>query len=335
MSTPPATRTALSQEILARAYTYSAGQQQAQAEMVAAAILVWASIDMKNPVGSWVAGIGRRIYVLLSLLQELAANDAYRYVRDVQVLQGLDPGGPRPNPRNFAGIASDGRDLESLLVGAVVRLRAAQDQGKSDGEARRAGEMWLRMILATQASDQARAAESVSIAASEPTRDGRKTTVGWIRLLTPPSCGRCVVLAGKFYRWNAGFQRHPMCDCRHLPVTVAAAEGLLTDPYVYFNALSREDQDRLFGKGPAQAIRDGADINQVVNASRKGSMFTADGGRRYTREGTTRRGLAGKRAGKVLRPTPYQIYRDADGDRAKALAALYRFGYLLSPPTDS
>lgn len=329
MSVQPAER-AQAQDLLARAGAYSAGQQQAQTAMIAAAVAAYLAIDMRNPVGSWVAGIGQRIFVYLSMVQQFAAEDAWRYVQDMLVLQDLDPAGsPRINPRTFAGIASDGRDLESLLAGTVVRLRAAQDEGKSLAEARRAGEMWLRMILATQASDQARAAESVSIASAAPTRDGKKVAVGWVRMLTPPSCGRCVVLAGKFYRWNAGFQRHPMCDCRHIPVTVAGAAPLLTDPMVYFDALSTDEQDQLFGKGPAQAIRDGADINQVVNASRKGSMFTADGGRRFTREGMTRRGLAGQRAGRVLRPTPLQIYRDANGNREEALAALKRFGYLL------
>src|SRR5690606_23965723 len=33
----------------------------------------------------------------------------------------------------------------------------------------------------------------------------------YVRMLTPPSCSRCTVLAGRWYRKNAGFARHPGC----------------------------------------------------------------------------------------------------------------------------
>ena len=35
-----------------------------------------------------------------------------------------------------------------------------------------------------------------------------------------------------------------------------------------FNGMSEEEQDKVFGHADAQAIRDGADIYQVVNAHR-------------------------------------------------------------------
>jgi hypothetical protein len=319
--------TASAQQTLATAYAYSAQQQQAQAELVATALAVWATLDMKNAVESWVAGVGQKIYVLLSILQQLMANDANAYVRRVLAGQGVPYTGPMINPGNFSGIASDGRDLESLLAGAVVQVRKVQHEGLSDEEAARRGANWLRMTLMTQTSDQARAAESVSLTVANP-----EVTVGWVRMLTPPSCGRCAVLAGRFYKWSDGFERHPMCDCRHIPCTVAGSDDLTTDPMVYFNSLSTQQQDDLFGKAQAQAIRDGADISQVVNASaRPGAMFTADNGRRYTREGATKRGLFGQTGpkGRVLRPTPLQIYRDAKGDKDVAIEMLRRFRYVL------
>lgn len=45
----------------------------------------------------------------------------------------------------------------------------------------------------------------------------------------------------------------------------------MTDPKEIFESLSKEEQDRAFGKAGAQAIRDGADMNAVVNARRKTS----------------------------------------------------------------
>lgn len=41
-----------------------------------------------------------------------------------------------------------------------------------------------------------------------------------------------------------------------------------TGPGDYFESLDRAEQDKIFTKAGAQAIRDRADINQVVNARR-------------------------------------------------------------------
>jgi hypothetical protein len=320
------------QLMLATAAEYQAQQEKARAEMVAAVMVAWAGLNIKNPIPSWNSGIGERIYVLLSILMELVARDSNSYIRRSLANQGILYLGPDIDPLKFAGIASDGRDLESLLAGAVIKVRESQRQGHSDEVARDHGRNFLELVLNTQVRDAARAAESVSItvADGESTTTGKPVVIGWVRMLTPPSCGRCAVLAGKFYRWNSGFERHPNCDCRHIPTTLAGANEVLTNPYVYFNSLSEAEQDYYFGKAQAQAIRDGGDINQVVNASRtKGSMFTADDGRRYTREGTTKRGFARGVSGRVLRPTVWQIYRDANGNQEAAKALLLKFGYAL------
>lgn len=159
-----------------------------------------------------------------------------------------------------------------------------------------------------------------------------RSPIGWIRMLSPPSCGRCAVLAGRWYGWNEGFQRHPNCDCRHIPAIENDAESLVTDPRLYFDSLSRAEQDELFGTAAADAIRNGADIAQVINAqNRQGGSYTVDG-RQYTREGTTRRGYyGGTEAGqnRRRRPTPVQIYRDARGDRQRAVSLLTEFGYIV------
>lgn len=321
-----------SQLLLATAADYQAEQEKATAEMVAAVMVVWASLNMKKVIPSWQSGIGERIYVLLSILMELVARDSNSYIRRNLANQGILYLGPDIDPLKFAGIASDGRDLERLLAGAIIKVRESQRQGFTDDEANEHGRLFLDLVLKTQVRDAARASESVSIAIADgaSTTTGKPVAIGWVRMLTPPSCGRCAVLAGKFYRWNSGFERHPLCDCRHIPTTLAGANQILTDPDVYFNSLSPTEQDYYFGKAQAQAIRDGADISQVVNAGRtKGSMFTADDGRRYTSEGTTKRGFARGVAGRVLRPTVWQIYRDAAGDQEVAKALLLKFGYAL------
>jgi hypothetical protein len=134
-------------------------------------------------------------------------------------------------------------------------------------------------------------------------------------MLSPPSCSRCVILAGRFYAVNAGFARHPRCDCVHIPV----AESLhseVTSPRAYFDNLDPAEQDKTFTRAGAQAIRDGADPAQVVNARR--GMQTAADGRLYTTEA----------AGRRPRLMPEQIYADA-ANREDAIRLLKRFGYLL------
>src|SRR5690606_25895161 len=116
--------------------------------------------------------------------------------------------------------------------------------------------------------DVARQSEAVAIAA-------RPAVTGYVRMVNPPSCSRCAVLAGRFYRWNDGFQRHPRCDCRHVPTTEANAGDIVTAPRDYFDSLDAAEQDRIFTQAGAEAIRLGADPAQVVNA-RRGMAYAQD-----------------------------------------------------------
>lgn len=155
-------------------------------------------------------------------------------------------------------------------------------------------------LIGSIVQDAGRAAESVSVATRE--------RVGWVRHLTLPSCERCAVLAGKFYRWSDGFKRHPGCDCTMVPV----AEN--DDSMVYDLAeLAAQGQITGLSKADLRAINDGADFNQVANAHR-------------ARAGLLEAGHALARGG---RPTPAGIYRMAGDDRAKALELLRRYRFIL------
>lgn len=211
----------------------------------------------------------------------------------------------------LAGVASDGRDLLSLLElsnRAALRQVAA---GRSVAQALATGRQWLDMTVGTQVADAGRVADGIAVTTTP--------TVEWVRMLNPPSCSRCVLLAGKVYKWNQGFERHPRCDCRHIPVTEATADDVRTDPKRYFDSLTAKEQNRVFTNAGAQAIRDGADISQVVNARR--GMFTASG-RKLTHSAVRLYGSRG------VRLMPEQIYRDARGNREEAIRLLYRFGYI-------
>lgn len=233
------------------------------------------------------------------------------------------------DPQAFGGHASDGRSLEGLLLSPMVQTKTAltrrptyTDDDLFDGmtsalpmaQALARGQSSLDTILRTTIADAARQAAGVDTTS--------RRGVGYIRMLNPPSCIRCAVLAGRFYRWNAGFQRHPRCDCVHVQsragsTAAAKSEGLIEDPMDYFNSLSASEQDKLFGVANSKAIRDGADMSRVSNAYRGKSGLT-------TTEGTTRRGFASNTRGQRL--TPEGIYKTA-GSREEALRLLEQHGY--------
>lgn len=220
------------------------------------------------------------------------------------------------DPSGFSGHASDGRSLEGLLYGAVPHVKSLISRGYDTRTAQRGGGSFLELAVKTQVADAGRAAAGVDIAA--------RPSTGYVRMLNPPSCARCSLLAGKFYRWNTGFQRHPGCDCVHVASTKGAveggeSEGLVHDPYEYFESLSEAQQDKIYTRAGAQAIRDGSDISQVVN-SRRGMKP----GGLLTTEGTTRRGNFGQ----SRRLTPEGIYSQ-NLPRDETLRQLERNGYIL------
>nr|DAV52233.1 MAG TPA: minor capsid protein [Caudoviricetes sp.] len=224
------------------------------------------------------------------------------------------------DPGAFAGLAADGRDLEKLLNIPARTTRRLIGQGMDAAQALEAGERQLTMMVLTEIADAGRGAAGVQIAA--------RPRVGYVRMLEPPSCSRCVILAGRFYRWNQGFLRHPRCDCKHVPTMVtdqaeAFARGLIDDPYEAFTRMSEAEQNRVFTNAGAQAIRDGADMYQVVNA-RRGMKYRGA----FTSEGTSKHGWAGQilRRGQK-RMTPETIYR-LNPNREQAVEALRAQGYI-------
>jgi hypothetical protein len=135
----------------------------------------------------------------------------------------------------------------------------------------------------------------------------RRAVTGYTRFLSPPSCSRCAILAGRVYRYSTGFQRHPRCDCTMTPTNHSVGPSLTTDPLEAYRA----GQVRGLSKGDQAAIDHGADMGQVVNVRRKQAGLI---------EGSSVMVRAG-------RPTPQFINRVAS-DRGDALNMLARYGYI-------
>ena len=274
---------------------------------------LWRFVDPAKPQGSWATASTRAVGIMSAAQQE-AARGADEYVVAALAHQGetADLAGALV-PSALAGIAADGRDLSGLLSYPAFEVSAFIDQGMDHGQALAIGERHLDRIVATEVSDAARVATGVAVASDRKTK-------GYIRMLTPPSCSRCVLLAGRFYKWNAGFERHPQCDCVHIPAAEDVAGDVRTDPKAYFDSLSEEEQNATFTKAGAEAVRDGSDLSRTVNARR--GVYTA-GGKKYTTEATTRR-----ETGRRARLMPEQIYLEADGDRDEAIRLLKLHGYI-------
>lgn len=258
------------------------------------------------------------------------------------------------SPVSMVGTAGNGLPTDSMAYGAVTRSRTAIAAGATVDEALAQGGRWLNMAASTLLSDTARTMEQM---ASHARRVG-----GYVRMLEPPSCGRCAVMAGKWFRTNAGFQRHPRCDCRHIPASESVAGDLTVDPKAYLSSMSDDELIEALGsRANAAAFRDGADPGRIVNAYRGGnSLRTAqvyDRRVKYTVTGRTSRsqafqslsslGTHQELAGTAVRVTrtgpemrvitrtvataprlmPESIYRIA-ADRREAVALLRQYGWI-------
>lgn len=317
-----------------------ARREQARQDRIAARAgrgtdALWRRVDPDNIASSWASLLPSALSVLAAA-QLAAALGAVEYLDDL--LGAAAPAVALLDPQGFAGVASDGRDLGTLLTQPAITTLGRLRRGDTLVRALAAGRWHLSTLTRTQVFDAGRAAEQVGVAARPRVR-------AYTRVVSSGACGRCVVLAGREYSWSEGFARHPRCNCRTVPLNPDDDRPVGTDPREVFDAMSKEQQDRSFGVHNAEAIREGADIGQVVNA-RRGMQSPGDrrAGRRYTTEGTTRRGLAGQRLGSFARApgqryatsgrprlTPEAIMRDAR-DRDHALELLYENGYLMDPP---
>ena len=229
------------------------------------------------------------------------------------------------DPRLFAGVSSAGFPISEPLVATIdakvpAPIEALPAAWWEDADLFMAD---LTRVIEGQIRDAARSAAQAELVA-------RPDWQNYVRLLTPPSCKRCVILAGRIYRDLEGFSRHPpTCDCIHVPVQdweEAHDKGLVSSPMEAFE----KGQIRDLTEAERKAIEDGADIGQVINSS--SGIYTADlFGRRVkgTTYGTTKR-AAWRRANpsRLVRLRPESIYRYADGDREIVLRLLRLYGYL-------
>lgn len=173
-----------------------------QRETLADAAGIWRRLGSDFDAG-WARIVGPLTGVVEAAQRE-AASQAAAYVPSVMDELGRPPRVEgRVNPAAFVGVAGSGVPLDDVLGISVIRAKQAVGSGATVHQARHDAGVWLRGTISTVLSDTGRAAERVGMAS------GRVSS--YARMLVPPSCSRCVVLAGRLYRSRDAFERHPQC----------------------------------------------------------------------------------------------------------------------------
>jgi hypothetical protein len=176
-------------------------QQRITLATVAGARRAWAGMGADFTAG-W-RTVGPRLVLLVTAAQLASArNSADALPAMVNELDLADETAGDVRPEALAGVASDGRDLDSMLYGSVTTAKEAAGSGASTQQALERGRSALDMYVETLLADAARSAAAVSLAA-------HTGVTGYVRVASPPCCARCGLLSGRWYRWSAGFARHP------------------------------------------------------------------------------------------------------------------------------
>lgn len=321
----------------------SAKSYRTQQRLTGAAVLAgrraWAGVDPEFISESWHEQAAP-LAVVLTRLQSEAALDGARSVPAALADQGVEV---EPEyavrPRSVGGFAGAGYDPVTVFETAPIVAKARIGAGVEPAAALVAGGKALSGILQTAMADAGRQGQMLAIHS--------RPRVGYVRMLNPPSCSRCAILAGKASK-REPFRRHPRCDCRAIPGLDGWEQDLTMNTGEYFESLTGEDQDRIFTKAGAQAIRDGADINQVVNARRGMKPMQTPGGRALvTNESMTRRGFGSRSmrasgladefttrdGSRYWRPStprlmPETIYQMAGDNTGEAKRLLKAYGYI-------
>lgn len=262
-------------EIAQAYYTLQAQAGSTAVEQVVALVL---GIDLADFDAGWLA-VREQVLRLLIAQQLRAAVTSDAFFTALLALFGMQPA-PLATvpPAAFAGWTSAGLPLSVVIDTTPVVAKIAVAAGATPANALAVAGARLSRIAASEVQDAGRGMLEAR-GRLEP-----KAHAGYVRRVSTPACGRCLLLAGRVYRWSTGFARHPGCDCQMIPALVAHPDT--PDPRELFHRMTDAEQEKAVGKAAARAIRDGADPSSVVNAGRGMSRP----GELYTSEATTKRG---------------------------------------------
>lgn len=307
---------------------------------------LWRSVESANIDQGW-DRIAPELERTIVAGQFRAASSAQRYTAAVAEAQGVAVASGAVAVGAFTGATLEGRQIAPELYSAATTTKRLIGAGAGVGAAFQAGTAVMTILAATMVRDAGNMADKVSALP-------RAKTVQYARMLSPGACSRCAILAG-VGNFTKHFERHPECKCTTVPVYGGDLSNLPDDLHLsageYFNSLSPAEQDRVFTKAGADAIRMGASEISVVNARRgmfrvqqPGSLvaratprtLTGPDGKPFqayvTTENRKRYGspyrVDDSRRTSQVRLMPETIINLAGGDQQKAVELLRQYGYL-------
>lgn len=227
--------------------------------LTARVLRLWGRVPIDDLDAGWDLVAPEMVAAVSAVAVQNAASSG-RMVNTVARADGMR-GGDLIVPNAFTGVDGSGRSTAGLLHGAVTTTKEQIGSGVAARTAFLAGSAYLAAMTKTVVADLARSASAVSSAGHSYTR--------YVRVVNPGACARCAILAGSD-RFSKPFERHPSCRCTSVPVRDGDSipDGLHASPEEHFWSLSPEEQDRIYTKAGAEAIRLGADPIQVVSARR-------------------------------------------------------------------
>src|SRR5690625_1004804 len=168
-----------------------------------AARKAWRNVDRDHISDSW-ALASRELTVAVTAGQAEAAALGASYGASTIAAQGVyTPPDDWVVPQAFAGVSPNGFPAHQALQSPAPRALKQLSQGRDIDSVMRSGLVMAGAVAQTMVIEAGRAAASVDTFA----RPG----VGYTRMVNPGACDRRILLAGRFYRSNQGFLRHPNC----------------------------------------------------------------------------------------------------------------------------
>jgi hypothetical protein len=229
------------------------------------ALRQWARFDLDRLETSWELAAPLMVAQVVAAQREAARQTAL-YLAGVERASGAERLASQVAAESFGGVTLDGRELGPAMYGAVTTTKKLIGGGRPPREAFTVGASFLATVVGAAIQDMGRQADMVGAA--------QRTWTRYVRVLSAGACSRCAVLAGKA-TYRETFLRHPRCKCQSFPITVVNGKETNLDslhmpssPEEYFESLSRAQQDKVFTKAGAEAIRNGANPTSVVNARR-------------------------------------------------------------------
>lgn len=269
------------------------------------ALRLWSQVDFRNLDQSW-SQVGPSITAQAVGAQSVLARGSDSFTNQLSGAYGFSADKSSTIPQSFAGLDGEGRNVAGLMYGSITTTKRTIGAGFGSAESMQAGATYLAAMMKTVISDIARAADKVSAAGKGYTR--------YVRVVNGSACSRCAILAGISSSENA-FLRHVSCQCSAvaIPHEGKAPKGLHDSPDSLFQSLSVAEQDRIFTKAGAEAIREGSEVTNVVNARRgaRGIGYSSHGG---TKANTLTHGVFTKSTiGYRPNGEPIRVYTTLEG----------------------